>query len=96
MVVDPPATSPSSTHSRWFGETRNIVEQRQPNRSSEDRATRLSWREPVDEVDPRPTAHAIRPLSVTCLMMYWWTRIVRRLHDILRHFRHDDATPGSC
>src|SRR5205823_1728308 len=26
-----PATSPSSVQSRWFGETRNIVEHRQPN-----------------------------------------------------------------
>ena len=34
LVVDLPSTSPSSIHSRWFGDTRNIVEHRQPNGSS--------------------------------------------------------------
>ena len=57
-----PSTRPSSTQSRWFGETRNIVEHRQPSASSvttvragaTSRASRLTrWISvPTAQIDP--------------------------------------------
>ena len=69
-----PSSSPSRTQSRWFGDTRNIVEHRQPKGSSV--TTVLSPRDlvgqPVDQVDlgrHRPGA-AGRALRGPSSMMY--------------------------
>src|SRR6266850_3346873 len=68
-----PSTSSSRIQSRWFGDTRNIVEQRQPNRSSDTTvrsgatscARRLTRCTSVPTAQTDPTG-----LFFTVLMMY--------------------------
>ena len=93
-----PSSSPSSTHSRWFGDTRNIVEHRQPMGSSDitvlsgciccaSRFTRCSS-VPTAQMEPGGLRHL--PDDVL-----GGPAVVGRLDDVPRDLRmHDHAHAG--